>query len=121
MTNVFGQAPGGSRRGCRPDLQAVTASPTYTCTSLAFTGARQFTMVADTDAPRRMAYGETVTPTATATITVPEDVTTSIRDVGRQRQRQGHARDAADGPGLLRHGKVLQATLLSLREGPRPG
>ena len=79
--------------------QAVTASPTYTCTSLAFTGARQFTMVADTDAPRRMAYGETVTPTATATITVPEDVTTSIRGVGRQRQRQGHARDAADGPG----------------------
>ncbi|MEO5854268.1 MAG: DUF6801 domain-containing protein [Nocardioides sp.] len=111
MTNVFSKrlvgavgavALTGGALGVVAPAQAVTDPMTYTCTSLAFTGAKQFTMVADTDAPRRIAYGETVAPTATATITVPEDVTTSIRDVGMAKKVDGKADVAASVDGSSR-------------------
>jgi len=56
MTNVFSKrlvgavgavALTGGALGVVAPAQAVTASLTYTCTSLAFTGAKPFTMVAD--------------------------------------------------------------------------
>lgn len=81
---------GGTLGVVAPAL-AVTPSLAYTCTSLAFAGPKQFTMVADTDAPRRIAYGETVSPTATGTITVPEDVTTAIRDTLLAKKVDGKA------------------------------
>ncbi len=51
---------------------AATGTLTYTCAVLSL-GDQQFTMVADTDAPNKIAYGETVTPTATGTVTRPRE------------------------------------------------
>jgi len=72
---------------------ATSAALTYTCPVLG--QAKQFTMVADTDAPGRIAYGETVAPTATGTVTVPEDVTTTIRDTLMAKKIDGKADVAA--------------------------
>jgi hypothetical protein len=69
----------GGALGAVAPAHAASAALTYTCTGTA-PGPGTYTMVADTDAPRRIAYGETVTPTATGTVTVPENVTTAIRD-----------------------------------------
>lgn len=74
---------------------ASSAALTYTCISPGFAGPKQFTMVADTDAPGRIAYGETVTPTATGRVTVPEDVTTTIRDGLMAKKVDGKADVAA--------------------------
>ncbi len=62
---------------------AVSGTLTYTCTVLG--AAKQFTVVADTDAPATIAYGETITPTASGTITIPEDVVTTARDGGAKK------------------------------------
>ena len=62
---------------------AVSGTLTYTCTVLG--AAKQFKVVADTDAPASVAYGETVAPTASGTITVPEDVVTTARDGGAKK------------------------------------
>ncbi len=56
----------------------ATAPLPYTCQVLGQT--RTFLVQVSTDAPTRLAFGETVAATATATITVPEDVTTTFRD-----------------------------------------
>ena len=62
---------------------AVSGTLTYTCTVLG--AAKQLTVVADTDAPATISFGETITPTASGTITVPEDVTTTARDGGAKK------------------------------------
>ncbi len=69
----------GTALGVVAPANAATGTLTYTCTVPA-SGAKQFTAVADTDAPAKIAYGESVTPTATGTITFPEDVTATHRD-----------------------------------------
>jgi hypothetical protein len=57
---------------------AATAPLPYTCQVLGQT--RTFLVHVGTDAPTRLAFGETVAATATVTITLPEDVTTTLRD-----------------------------------------
>ncbi len=57
---------------------AATAPLAYTCQVLGQT--RTFTVVGDTDAPRRLAFGETVAATVSFAVTLPEDVTATIRD-----------------------------------------
>ena len=42
-------------------------------------------MVADTDAPNKIAYGETITPTATGTVTLPAEAADAIRAVNAKR------------------------------------
>ena len=56
--------------------------------------------MADTDAPGKIAYGETVTPTATGTITFPEDVTTTLRDGVGAKKVDGKADVAATVDGV---------------------
>jgi hypothetical protein len=41
---------------------------------------RVFTVVGDTDAPRRLSFGETVAAIVSFSVTLPEDVTATIRD-----------------------------------------
>ena len=65
--------------GVMAPADAATGTLTYTC-AVPTLGDQQFTMVADTDAPKKIAYGETVAPTTTGTVTVPENVTTFVRD-----------------------------------------
>ena len=78
---------------------AASVTLTYTCTVAG--AAKQFTVVADTDAPATIAYGETITPTASGTITVPEDVVTTARD-GGAKKLDGKADVAATVSGAAR-------------------
>ena len=78
---------------------AATGTLAYTCT-VPVSGAKPFTAVADTDAPGKIAYGETVTPTATGTITFPEDVTTTLRDAVGAKKVDGKADVAATVDGV---------------------
>ena len=73
----------GGALGAMAPADAVTGTLAYTCT--AFGQPKAFTMVADTDAPKKIAYGETTTPQVTGTVTVPEDVTQAIRDLQAQK------------------------------------
>lgn len=103
LVGAFGAvALTGGTLGVVAPAQAVTPSLTYTCTSPVFTGPKQLTMVADTDAPQRIAFGETVTPTATGAITVPEDVTATIRDTVMAKKVDGKADVAAKVDGNAR-------------------
>lgn len=72
---------------------AASGTLAYTCPVLG--EPKQLTMVADTDAPKKIAFGETIAPTATGTVTVPEDVTTTIRDVLMGKKLDGKADVAA--------------------------
>jgi len=85
----------GTALGVVAPAAATSAALTYTCTSPGFTGPKQFTMVADTDAPGRIAFGETIAPTATGTVTVPEDVTAVFRDGLMAKRVDGRADVAA--------------------------
>ena len=73
----------GGTLGVLAPAGAATGSLAYTCPVLGTP--KTFTMVADTDAPRKIAYGETITPQATGTVTVPEDVTQTLRDLQAQK------------------------------------
>jgi hypothetical protein len=85
----------GGALGAVAPAHAASATLTYTCTGTAPGTAGTYTLVADTDAPRRIAYGETVAPTATGTITVPEAVRAHIRDTIGAHRVDGRADVAA--------------------------
>jgi uncharacterized protein DUF6801 len=85
----------GGALGAVAPAHAASAALTYACTGTVPGTSGTYTMVADTDAPRRIAYGETVTPTATGTVTVPEAVTTAIRDTIGAKKVDGRADVAA--------------------------
>lgn len=89
----------GGALGVVAPAGAATGTLAYTCT-VPVSGAKQFTAVADTDAPAKIAYGETVTPTATGTITFPEDVTTTLRDTVGAKKVDGKADVAATVDGV---------------------
>jgi hypothetical protein len=79
--------------------QAATGTLTYTCTILG--QPQQVTVVADTDAPKKIAYGETITPGATGTITIPEAVADQARLAGAKKA-DGKADVAATVDGTAR-------------------
>jgi hypothetical protein len=85
----------GGAIGVTSPAEAASATLTYTCTSPALGAPSQFTAVFDTDAPAKIAYGETVTPTVTGTVTVPENVTATIRDTIMAKKVDGKADVAA--------------------------
>jgi hypothetical protein len=89
----------GGALGVVAPASAATGTLAYTCT-VPVSGAKPFTAVADTDAPGKIAYGETVTPTATGTITFPEDVTTTLRDTVGAKKVDGKADVAATVDGV---------------------
>ncbi len=60
----------GGALGVVAPSSAATGTLAYTCT-VPVSGAKPFTAVADTDAPGKIAYGETVTPTVTGTHHLP--------------------------------------------------
>ena len=76
--------------GVMAPTDAATGTLTYTC-AVPGLGDQPFTMVADTDAPKKIAYGETVAPTTTGTVTVPENVTTFVRDANGAKKVDGKA------------------------------
>ncbi len=63
--------------------EAVTGTLNYTCTILG--QPKTVTVVADTDAPRRIAYGETITPAASGILTSPADVADQVRLAGAKK------------------------------------
>lgn len=74
----------GGALGVVSPAVAASAPLAYTCAVLG--QSRTFTLVADLDAPPTIGFGETVTPTAIGTLTLPEDVTAAIRsDLGARR------------------------------------
>jgi len=81
--------------------EAATGTLAYTCT-VPLQGLKQFTAVADTDAPQRIAYGETIAPAVTGTITFPEDVTRTLRDDVGAKKVDGKAEVAATVDGVAR-------------------
>jgi len=89
----------GGALGVVAPSSAATGTLAYTCT-VPVSGAKPFTAVADTDAPGKIAYGETVTPTVTASITFPEDVTTTLRDTVGAKKVDGKADVAATVDGV---------------------
>ena len=78
---------------------AVSGNLTYTCTVLG--QPKPFAVVADTDAPATIAYGETITPTATGVITIPEDVVITASEGGAKKM-DGKADVAATVNGVAR-------------------
>lgn len=73
-----------------PAAQAESDQLTYTCT-VPVLGDKTFTVVADTNAPARLASGKKVRPKVTATVTIPEDVVGLIHGVLGARSVDGTA------------------------------
>jgi hypothetical protein len=79
--------------------EAATGTLNYTCTILG--QPKNVTVVADTDAPNKIAFGETITPTASGTITIPADVADQARLAGAKKA-DGKADVAATVDGAAR-------------------
>ena len=63
--------------------EAATGTLNYTCAILG--QPKTVTVVADTDAPGKIAYGETIAPAANGTITIPADVADQARLAGAKK------------------------------------